>query len=65
MARMTGPDCAVMFNLINIHRYIHTHIHTDGLGGEPSARNPDTPSTPAAETFNQSEQSSPSILFPG
>ena len=28
--------------------------HSDGLGGEPSARNPDTPSTPAAETFNQS-----------
>ena len=30
--------------------------HFDGLGGEPFARNPDTPSTPAAETFNQSEQ---------
>ena len=29
--------------------------HSDGLGGEPSARNPDTPSTPAAENFNQSE----------
>ena len=38
--------------------------HSDGLGGEPSARNPDTPSTPAAETFNQSGQSSPSILLP-
>ena len=38
--------------------------HSDGLGGEPSARNPDTPSTPAAEHFNQSEQSSPSILLP-
>ena len=38
--------------------------HSDGLGGEPSARNPDTPSTPAAETLNQSEQSSPSILLP-
>ena len=38
--------------------------HSDGLGGEPSARNPDTPSTPAAENFNQSEQSSPSILLP-
>ena len=22
--RMTGPDCAVMCNLINIHTYIHT-----------------------------------------
>ena len=38
--------------------------HSDGLGSEPSARNPDTPSTPAAENFNQSEQSSPSILLP-
>ena len=26
--RMTGPDCAVMCNLINIHTYIHTYIHT-------------------------------------
>ena len=32
-----------------------TPPHSDGLGGEPSARNPDTPSTPAAEKFNQSE----------
>ena len=38
--------------------------HSDGMGGEPSARNPDTPATPAAETFNQSEQSPPSILLP-
>ena len=38
--------------------------HSDGLGGEPSARNPDSPSTPAAEKFNQIEQSSPSILLP-
>ena len=85
MTRMTGPDCAVMCNLINIHTYIHTYIHTnlsrhssgcdrtpsdtkhphsDRLGDEHSARNPDTPSTPAAETFHQSEQSSPSILLP-
>ena len=27
MTRMTGPDCAVMCNLINIHtQYIHTYI---------------------------------------
>ena len=26
MTRMTGPDWAVMCNLINT--YIHTHIHT-------------------------------------
>ena len=38
--------------------------HSDGLGGEPSARNPATLSTPATESFNQSEQSSPSILLP-
>ena len=23
---MTGPDCAVMCNLINIHAYIHTYL---------------------------------------
>ena len=29
MTRMTGLDCAVMCNLINIHTYIHTYIlHT-------------------------------------
>ena len=30
MTRMTGPDCAVMYNLINIHTYIliNTYIHT-------------------------------------
>ena len=30
MTRMTGPDCAVMGNFINIHTYayIHTYIHT-------------------------------------
>ena len=28
MIRMTGPDCAVVSNLINIHTYIHTYIHT-------------------------------------
>ena len=26
MTRMTGPDCVVMYNLINT--YIHTYIHT-------------------------------------
>ena len=41
-----------------------TPPYSDGLGGEPSARNPDTPLTPAAENFNQSEQSSPSVLLP-
>ena len=28
MTRKTGPDCAVVCNLINIHKYIHTYIHT-------------------------------------
>ena len=25
MTRMTGPDCAVMYNLINTHTHTHTH----------------------------------------
>ena len=29
MTRMTGPDCAVMYNLINLHTYIHAYIHTN------------------------------------
>ena len=28
MTRMTGPDCAVMCNLMNIHTYMHTCIPT-------------------------------------
>ena len=31
MTRMTGPDCAVMCNLINIHTHTYTHTH-DGIG---------------------------------
>ena len=27
MARMIGPDCAVMCNLINTHTHTHTHTH--------------------------------------
>ena len=38
--------------------------NSSGLGGEPSARNPAPLSTPAAESSNQSEQFSPSILLP-
>ena len=37
--------------------------HSDGLGGDPSARNPAMPSAPAAETSNQSEQAPPRILL--
>ena len=29
--RMTGPDCAVMCNLINTHTHTHTHTHTSPL----------------------------------
>ena len=29
MTRMTGPDCAVMCNLINIHTYTHTLSTTE------------------------------------
>ena len=32
--RMTGPDCAVMCNLINTHTHTHTHTNGDG-GGDP------------------------------
>ena len=32
MTRMTGPDCAVMCNLINTHTHTHTHTHTDVAG---------------------------------
>ena len=28
MTRMTGPDCAVMCNLINTHTHTHTHTHS-------------------------------------
>ena len=27
MARMTGPDCAVMFNLINTHTHNHCQLY--------------------------------------
>ena len=35
MTRMTGPDCAVMCNLINTHTYTHTHTHTVKKGVIP------------------------------
>ena len=28
MTRMTGPDCAVICNLINTRTHTHTHTHT-------------------------------------
>ena len=28
MTRMTGPERAVMCNLINTHTHTHTHTHT-------------------------------------
>ena len=33
MTRMTGPDRAVMCNLINTHT--HTHTHTQSVESEP------------------------------
>ena len=32
MTRMTGPDCAVMCNLINTHTHTHTHTHEHRMG---------------------------------
>ena len=29
MTRMTGPDCAVMCNLINTHTHTHTFVASD------------------------------------
>ena len=29
MTRMTGPDCVVMYNLINTHTHTHTHPRED------------------------------------
>ena len=39
MTRMTGPDCAVMCNLINIHTYIQCEWHrmTDRMTGPDCA----------------------------
>ena len=39
MTRMTGPDCAVMCNLINTrahtpHTHAHTHAHSVDVMGE-------------------------------
>ena len=27
MTPRTGPDCAVMYNLINMHTYVHIYMH--------------------------------------
>ena len=32
MTRMTGPDCAVMYNLINTHTHTHTHRNENRIG---------------------------------
>ena len=36
MTRMTGPDCAIMCNLI---KYTHTHTQGRAEGGRKGARN--------------------------
>ena len=38
MTRMTGPDCAVMCNLINTHAHTHIHTHTHAGGGAQGAQ---------------------------
>ena len=42
MTRITGPDCVVISNFINIHTYIHTHRGeaqgTQGLSKSCSSR---------------------------
>ena len=37
MTRMTGPDCAVMCNLINIHTYINTMSTCGDVGSDVHA----------------------------
>ena len=34
MTRMTGPDCAVMCNLINTHTHVHTYTHDRNGSGD-------------------------------
>ena len=45
MTRMTGPDCAVMCNLINIHTYIpgtyYIELHTYDIGSSLATIDPD------------------------
>ena len=41
MTRMTGPDCAVMCNLINTHTHTHTHTQTNTQTVDSVAANPD------------------------
>ena len=36
MTRMTGPDCAVICNVINTHT--HTHTHRAGNGGDTGGK---------------------------
>ena len=37
MTRMTGPDCAVICNLINTHTHTHSHINWSMLVPEKAA----------------------------
>ena len=41
MTRMTGPDCAVMYNLINTHTHTHIYVqfnkYTHTLGSNKEA----------------------------
>ena len=40
MTRMTGPDWAFMFSLINTHTHTHTHTHTQGGRGTKKRKKP-------------------------
>ena len=42
MTRMTGPDCAVMYNLINTHRHTHTYTHIISTDRRWCLRAPDS-----------------------
>ena len=41
MTRMTGPDCAVMCNLINTHTHTHTHLGRINVSGITRMTGPD------------------------
>ena len=34
MTRMAGPDCTVMYNLISIYKYTHTHDGNESSSGD-------------------------------
>ena len=63
MTRITGPDCAVMCNLINIHTYIHTcNDHKYDMYGHTYSKSIDQPgkvANPARSQLNRENGYSP------